>query len=347
MTSTTAPHAVIGAGIAGLACARALADAGRDVVVLDKARGPGGRMSSRRLGETAIELGAQGFRASHPAFRAEVDAWRRAGVAAPWPAALWRLEDGRPRRRTDGRPRFTGRPRMSAVTRHLATGLDLRPGTRVEALRRAAEGWRLVDAAGEVHGPFATVVLALPAPQAGRLVAPHDPGLAAACRAVPQRACWAAWARLEAPLALPGAEADWPLLELETGPLRRVIRHGSKPGRAARPELLTLLADLDWSERHLEAAPEAMADGLLEALAAALPDVALPRVRARGAHRWRYAEPAAIPPGEDFRLGERGLALCGDGWRGARIEDAWLSGHHLGEALCHRPPEPLAEIPRP
>jgi hypothetical protein len=58
---------------------------------------------------------------------------------------------------------------------------------------------------------------------------------------------------------------------------------------------------------------------------------------ALGAHRWRYAQPDVFAAGEavnlDYRLSASGLALCGDGWRGPRVEDAWLSGHHLGEAL--------------
>ncbi|MGB1027364.1 MAG: FAD-dependent oxidoreductase, partial [Rhodospirillaceae bacterium] len=41
--------AVIGAGIAGLACARICVDKGYTVTVFDKGRGPGGRLSSRRL----------------------------------------------------------------------------------------------------------------------------------------------------------------------------------------------------------------------------------------------------------------------------------------------------------
>ena len=45
--------AVIGAGLAGLACATALARAGHAVTVLDKGRGPGGRMSARRV-ETSL-----------------------------------------------------------------------------------------------------------------------------------------------------------------------------------------------------------------------------------------------------------------------------------------------------
>ncbi|MDP3490273.1 MAG: FAD-dependent oxidoreductase, partial [Phenylobacterium sp.] len=41
--------AIIGAGMAGLSCAEALSDAGHAVQVLDKGRGPGGRMSTRRI----------------------------------------------------------------------------------------------------------------------------------------------------------------------------------------------------------------------------------------------------------------------------------------------------------
>ena len=42
------PTAIIGAGIAGLACARALDAAGRPVTLFEKARGPGGRRPMNR-----------------------------------------------------------------------------------------------------------------------------------------------------------------------------------------------------------------------------------------------------------------------------------------------------------
>ena len=53
------PVIIIGAGMAGLACARKLADAGITPVVLDKGRGIGGRVATRRVGDLQFDHGAQ------------------------------------------------------------------------------------------------------------------------------------------------------------------------------------------------------------------------------------------------------------------------------------------------
>ncbi|OYX00993.1 MAG: deoxyribodipyrimidine photolyase, partial [Caulobacter vibrioides] len=82
--------AIIGAGMAGLSCAQALSAAGHAVQVLDKGRGPGGRMSTRRIktpqGQVSFDHGAQFFTVRDPEFAARAAAWQAAGVAAPWPA---------------------------------------------------------------------------------------------------------------------------------------------------------------------------------------------------------------------------------------------------------------------
>ncbi|MBE0400170.1 MULTISPECIES: hypothetical protein [Halomonas] len=54
-----------------------------------------------------------------------------------------------------------------------------------------------------------------------------------------------------------------------------------------------------------------------------------------GAHRWRYAE-LATPCDSEYLYSRDGLALCGDSFSDGRVEDAWLSGHRLGEALIGR-----------
>ena len=52
---------VVGGGISGLACARAVRDAGKSVHVIDRGRRPGGRLSSRTLDGRAVDLGASYF----------------------------------------------------------------------------------------------------------------------------------------------------------------------------------------------------------------------------------------------------------------------------------------------
>ena len=69
----------------------ALQAGGMAVTLLDKGRGPGGRMSTRRvttaLGEASFDHGAQYFTVRDPDFARCVEQWRAKGVAARWPAA--------------------------------------------------------------------------------------------------------------------------------------------------------------------------------------------------------------------------------------------------------------------
>lgn len=68
---------VIGAGMAGLTAAMALRRAGRSVHVLDKGRGVGGRMASRRIGDATFDHGAQFITARDPRFVAAIGEWEQ------------------------------------------------------------------------------------------------------------------------------------------------------------------------------------------------------------------------------------------------------------------------------
>jgi len=80
---------IVGAGMAGLACAEELTRHGHAVLLFDKGRGPGGRMSTRRIqtsaGEAYFDHGAQYFTVRDDAFRRQVAGWASEGVAAAWP----------------------------------------------------------------------------------------------------------------------------------------------------------------------------------------------------------------------------------------------------------------------
>ena len=91
--------AIVGAGLAGLMAGRTLAEAGHEVVLLDKGRSPGGRLATRRIGEATLDHGAQFF-------TVRSEAVRRAGRP---------LGGGRPGARVV--PRLRGRGRLTPATR--------------------------------------------------------------------------------------------------------------------------------------------------------------------------------------------------------------------------------------
>lgn len=64
---------VVGAGLAGLACARRLTAAGRDVVVLEAGDGVGGRVRTDRVDGFLVDRGFQVLLTGYPAARAQLD----------------------------------------------------------------------------------------------------------------------------------------------------------------------------------------------------------------------------------------------------------------------------------
>ncbi len=132
--------AVVGAGVAGLACARALINGGADVCVFDKGRSVGGRLATRRIPPHAFDLGAQYFTAKDERFARQVRAWSEAGVCAPWLGRIVAMnEAGCATQPTAAIERLVGTPDMSALARHMAaapSSLQVRTGHRVDRITR-------------------------------------------------------------------------------------------------------------------------------------------------------------------------------------------------------------------
>ena len=316
-----APIAIIGAGIAGLSCANTLCSAGFTVTLLDKSRGPSGRMSTRRGDGWQCDHGAQYFTARHTAFRAEVARWQAAGVAAAWQPRLSVIGGLAEHQPDAGLERFVGTPRMTAPARFLADGLDLRLEATVSGLTRDAQGWLLdTREAGRLPERYAAVLLAVPAPQAIPLLQPLAAELAGLAAGTRMRGSWALMLRYDSRPALPFDAAF-----VNQGPLRWLARDSSKPGRQGK-ETWLLHATAEWSEAHLEDSPEAVAEALLAAFA----EIGGPAPDAWCAHRWRYADTAAAHDRECAWDAGLRLGLCGDWLNGGKVEGAWLSGRALG-----------------
>lgn len=316
--------AVVGAGVSGLVCARALVRGGCRVTVLDKGRGPGGRLATRRIDGLAFDHGAQDFAARDVGFARALQEWRAAGVVARFAGRVVAIDESGREGPAEVRERWVPVPSTSALARHLATGLAVETGRRIVAVEPGAEGWRLADEtgdAGEWSGPFDAVLLAVPAAQAVPLLAaaPALAGRAAEARFEP---CWAVGVAPQRPLPLPYDAAV-----VRGSPLAWLCRSTAKPGRAGA-ETWMLHGSAAWSEEHLEDGPEAVVEGLSRAFAE-VTGQRLDRPLAAFAHRWRFAR-VARPVGEPCLFDAAlGLGAAGDWCLGPRLEAAFLSGAAL------------------
>ncbi|NKC30297.1 NAD(P)/FAD-dependent oxidoreductase [Falsiroseomonas selenitidurans] len=316
--------AIVGAGLAGLACAKTLAAYDVRLRLFDKGRSPGGRMATRRVEAEGQVLnfdhGAQYLTAHGAAFAAALDA----AHAQEWPDAGRRV----------------GVPRMSSVPRALAEGMDIDLQRQVTQITGGPGAWYLhhLDArlirpgrpfptqAPEREGPFDAVVLAMPAPQAGALLAGPAPHLAAVLEVVRFEPCWALMLAFPQRLDLPDA------IRLESGPIGWAARDSSKPGRDANQELWVVQGGPAWSREHLELEAEQAGTLLLEAFARHAGG-SLPAPFYKAAHRWRHAlveVPLGAPCLWDASLG---LGATGDWCIGARAEAAVDSAAALVAAI--------------
>jgi predicted NAD/FAD-dependent oxidoreductase len=321
--------AVIGAGIAGLVATQALSEAGHDVVVLDKGRGPGGRASSRRRAGFSFDHGAQYFTARDERFRILVNAWLRGGVVARWQPRLAVCDTDGLRESPEESERYVGVPGMSAMAGHLAEDQQIRPSVRVARLERVRHDWRIMADDGEVVATADTVILAVPPAQAVPLLT-ATPELLPRVQSVTMRPCWAVMLGFAKPLPV-----AFDGVFLRGGPLSWVARNSSKPGREGG-EAWVLHASAEWSEQNLERDAGQVTDLLRAEFTSRLVGSELPALLHSESHRWRYAQPdPALPLPCLFDDGQR-IGVAGDWCGGPRIEGAFLSGMALAKRVLDR-----------
>ena len=330
-TTGTVPRiTIIGAGISGLACARTLQDHGIAVTVLEKSRGVGGRMSTRRDGIWRFNHGAPSFHLKDP---------RLAQLSTSW------CDDGVLRTGANGELHGVGG--MSALAKHVARDVPVRHGVQVASMQRTGSAWTITDRDGAVYASD-MVLLATPAPQATSLLGTTNSpvAFATALAGVTMLPCWSSMIVFAGPpprpednslaeeaLTLGDPSANDPLVY-------RAWRQREHPG-PCDDQAWVVHSEATWSATHLEESPATVAERVAEALRVRLQTEA-PLLHAV-AHRWRYArvehglhEPCLFDD-------THGIGACGD-WGNAgapqrshqSVERAWLSGIALAGRVLAR-----------
>jgi hypothetical protein len=330
---------VVGAGVAGLACAAEARRAGLDVVVVERARGVGGRCATRRVDGQAVDFGLCFLHGATPEF---LEALRAVPATARrgWPQRL--VGEGppcQPDAFLAGEERLAFAQGVSAFPKHLAEGLDVRLRREVAGLSLDGSDLHVRVAGGEsLRTP--TVVLAMATEQARALLAPplglHDEvrwllGVLDLVASVPSLAVLAGYPEGTPP-------PPWDISYPQDSRVIALASHDSAKREAPRQ----LVVVFQTRPRHARGAPgEPGSTGAHQVLeeAGRLYGPWAARPAWAQAHRWDFARvdrgnelaaPVLLTLPGGVRVGVAGEVFS----PGGGVEAAFLSGRALGRRVA-------------
>ncbi len=321
MVSASRRVVIIGAGMAGLTAADRLSassslDRPIELLIVDKGRGVGGRLATRRIGSATLDHGAQFFTVRSEAFRRSVDRWIADGIVEEWSRGFG---EG------DGHPRYRVAGGMNQLAKHLSVGLPVMTRQRASAIIPGPDRWAVTYEAATRELDEADAIIATPpVPQtlellrSGATVLPAD--TTGRLTAMTYHKVIAIMAVLDRSPGLPEPGA----LQQPDDPVFTFVADNQAKGVSDQPAV-TFHVSHELSEELYDADDGTVLARVESDLRAIIGSAAVTDVQVK---RWRYAGPVtplserciavATEPGS--------LVLAGDGFGGSKVEGAFLSG---------------------
>ncbi|MEM8974023.1 MAG: FAD-dependent oxidoreductase [Pseudomonadota bacterium] len=301
---------IIGAGMSGIACARALRAAGVQVRIIDKGRGIGGRVATRRA-----EVAGQQVTFDHGAqYLDQNDDTATIAELGEDATNHWHLGDG-----TRG---LVGSPEMAALPKSLARGLDITLNTRVTRLTEDGPRWTIQTDPGALTATH--VIVTIPAPQLGALLGDTHPVVQRASGAV-MHPCMTLMAAFDGDRPAPfSTQRDCQAV------LTWIARNDTKPGRSLVYQTWVAQADPGWSAERIDANRDDIKAQMVDLLCDALGNDPA-QVRHAGLQGWRYGL-VQTPLGQPF-VAHGTLWVGGDWCCGPKVQDAWRSGSSIATSV--------------
>ncbi|MFQ4145479.1 NAD(P)/FAD-dependent oxidoreductase [Chlorogloeopsis sp. ULAP02] len=313
---------VIGGGISGLIAATVLQRHNIRVTVVDKGRGIGGRMATRRIrhpeyGEGVFDYGAQYFTVTDSKFQYWVNSWIQEGIVQEWTRGYSRHNQ----HSSNSEVCYRGVNSNRSIAQHLAQNLNVHTNTKVVSFEWQSDRWQVKT---ENNENFSADVLLLtpPIPQTLELLNRSQIELAPQSRhrleQVVYHRCIAVLALLAQPSLIPNPGG----MKLDGEPLSWIACNYKK-GISPQGNAVTLHASPKFSTTNWEMDNLAIANQLLEAASEWLGS----QVIEFQVHRWRFSQPQTVYGEPLFALTKPGLlVISGDGFVQPNIEGAVLSG---------------------
>ncbi|MBB6520005.1 NAD(P)/FAD-dependent oxidoreductase [Pseudoteredinibacter isoporae] len=318
--------AIIGAGFSGLSLATLLKDKA-DITVFEKARGIGGRLSTRRGEPYAFDHGAQYFTAREEAFQEFLRPLLMKGLVRRWDAKYARYDSNRKISFTDWKldePRYVGTPGMNSPLKELAKQHHVRLNCRVTKIERDSD-WQLFDQEGNNLGQFDWVISTAPTPQTGALFPDTFQYISEICHAE-MYPCFALMLGFEEALGW-----DFDAAHIDNSDLSWLAINSSKPQRPSK-QTLVAHSSIGFAAEYAERRHEEVIRKLCLEIER-VTGCYVGHSQHTALHFWRYANSDRSIQYDSLIDQNLRLAACGDWCNGGRVEGAFMSAHRLAEHL--------------
>lgn len=312
---------IIGAGISGLCAARVLQDQGKKVIVLDKGRGVGGRMATRRMDNGVIDHGAQYFTAHDEQFKKWVQNWIEEGTALEWSRGFPALDKDSIVQTAEGDPHYRGTKGMTTIPKQIARDLEVHVHAAVNRIAPLAKGWEAQTEEGQKFRAHA-LILTPPVPQILSILEASKIGLPSPIQSslhdIRYDHCLAVLALIDGlshipypgGLHLPGEPVSW-------------IADNHRKGISLKQMSIIIHAGPQYSRENWKADDHSLITMLTEEVAKYVGS----RILKAQVHRWHYSKPTRVYPKPCLAVpGSWPMIFAGDAFGAPHIEGAVLSG---------------------
>jgi len=340
--------AIIGAGLAGLTCAQQLQQAEYSVVVLEKSRGVGGRVATRRLDDTCADHGMRYLEAQGKLSRQLIARLCDRHFLQSWTNTVYHLDANLPNSEftlENSKIRYIAPQGMTAIAKFLATGLEIWRSQRVQSINPTPDAtWQLTfdrDSHNELN--VKAIVSAIPAPQALLLLEPLaetrlPSAFVKSLRSVEFDPCISAIAGYSPQDSHPSLTLpNWKACTISNDSHLAWIGLDSSKRTEPKTPIFVLQSTAAFAKHYLETADLNSAGQQLLSRATQLLIPGLNTPDWFQVHRWRYAFPS-YPLNQDYLDAGTSIPLvcCGDWCGGNLIESALNSGVAAAVQINHQ-----------
>jgi renalase len=330
--------AVIGAGIAGLTCARKLQQGGKSVVLIDKSRGLGGRLATRRLASTHADHGVCYLQAKGDRFGQWIDELVSTGILRVWTTGIHRLAaDGSLQSPTKSANYYAAPLGANSIAKYLGRDLEIIGDKLITTIDPINNGWRLSSKDPEFSLTAAQVVIATPPAQALNIARESiDPDCIQQLASVQFSRSITAIAVYPPTDQTAAAAIPWQGIQCIDHPTLAWIGLDSSKQLNPTQPVLVIQSSAAFAEQYFDDSDLAIVgQKLIDAIVPLIPTLTAPELVQ--VHRWGYAF-AQNPLSDRFLTAQTATPLYfgGDWCGGNRVESAYLSGMAIADRILDK-----------